>query len=276
MAITLANVTTGDVIRPPRIVVYGGDGVGKTTFAAGAPGPIFIRSENGLGILQVPAFPPTEHFTEVLEAIAALIREEHSYRTLVIDSLDWLEGLVWAYTAREKGVEHLEDIGYGKGYLFAEEHWLRLFKGLDTLREKRGMGVILICHAEIKRFDAPDSAPYDRYQLKLHKRASARTTEWADIVGFAQHETVVRESDVGFNKKVARGVGTGERLLQVTETPAFDAKNRYGLPSPLPLHYKALRDALRAAIAARQVAESAPQAPADSPLPPVAPAEEAA
>lgn len=246
MPITLASVTTGDAIKPPRIVVYGGDGVGKTTFAAGAPAPIFIRSEDGLGILQVPAFPPAEHFQDVLEAIGALLKEDHAYRTLIVDSLDWLEQLVWAYTAREKAVDHIEDIGYGKGYVFADEHWQRFFKGLDLLREQKGMTIVCICHAQIQRFDAPDSPPYDRYVLKLHKRANARVMEWADIVGYAQHETVIREADVGFNKKVIRGIGTGERLLHVSEQPAFDAKNRYALESPLPLTYAALRDAMRA------------------------------
>lgn len=249
MALTLGSITVGDTPKPPRIVVYGGDGVGKTTFAAGAPSPIFIRSEDGLGILKVAAFPPAEDFADVLAAMALLLREEHGYKTLVVDSLDWLEQLVWVYTARDKGVEHLEQISYGKGYLYAEEQWLRFFKACDMLRAQRGMTVILISHADIKRFDAPDSTPYDRYQLKLHKRAAARTLEWADIVGFAQHEAITRESDVGFNKKVVRGIATGERVLHVTETPAFDAKNRYSLPSPLPLDYAALREALRTALA---------------------------
>lgn len=270
MPISLSSVTTGDAIKPPRIVVYGGDGVGKTTFAAGAPSPIFIRAEDGLGLLKVAAFPPATLFSDVLDAMRALASEEHQYKTLVVDSLDWLEQLIWAQVAREKNLHHIEELGYGKGYLLADDQWARFFLGCDVLRERKGMQIILICHAEIKRFDAPDTAPYDRYQLKLHKRASARAAEWADIVAFAQHETVVRESDVGFNKKVTRGVGTGERLLQVTETPAFDAKNRYALSSPLPLNYPALRDALRAAVSARQTSESTP-APTS-----FAPAEEAA
>lgn len=263
MPITLANVTTGDVIKPPRLVIYGGDGVGKTTFAAAAPSPIFIRAEDGLGILRVAAFPPATTFSEVLDAMRALASEDHAYRTLVVDSLDWLEQLIWAHVAREKNIHHIEELGYGKGYLLADDHWARFFLGCDTLRDRKQMQIILICHAEIKRFDAPDTAPYDRYQLKLHKRASARTAEWADIVGFAQHETVVRESDVGFNKKVVRGVATGERVLHVTESPAFDAKNRYALPSPLPLHYPAFREALKAALAPKPETDDSPSTPAE-------------
>lgn len=250
MPITLANVTVGDALKPPRMVIYGGDKVGKTTFAAAAPAPIFIRAEDGLGVLKVAAFPPASTFTEVLEAMRALASEKHDYKTLVVDSLDWLEQLIWAHVAREKNIKHIEEIGYGKGYMFADDHWGRFFLGCETLRDRNNMQIILICHAEIKRFDAPDTAPYDRYQLKLHKRASARTAEWADVIGFAQHETVVRESDVGFNKKIVRGVATGERVLHLTETPAFDAGNRYSLPDMIPLDYQVYRDVLRAALTA--------------------------
>ena len=237
MPISLSSVTTGDAIKPPRLVVYGGDGVGKTTFAAGAPAPIFIRAEDGLGLLQVPAFPPATLFSEVLDAMRALASEEHTYRTLVVDSLDWLEQLIWAQVARDKGIHHIEELGYGKGYLLADDQWARFFLGCDVLRDRKGMSILLICHAEIKRFDAPDTAPYDRYQLKLHKRASARAAEWADIVAFAQHETVVRESDVGFNKKVTRALGSGARVMHTEGRPAFLAKNRYGLPDTLPLSW---------------------------------------
>lgn len=271
MTITLAHITTGDAVKPPRLVIYGGDGVGKTTFAAHAPSPVFIRAEDGLGVLQVPAFPPASTFGEVLDAMRALASEEHTYRTLVVDSLDWLERLIWTHTAKDKGVQHIEDMGYGKGYVHADDHWGRFFLGCDVLRERKGMQIILICHAEIKRFDAPDTEPYDRYQLKLHKRASARAAEWADVLGFAQHETVIRETDVGFNKKVIRGYGTGERVLHVTESPAFDAKNRYALPSPLPLHYAAFRDAMRAALTPSTADTAAP-----TPTIPTATAEEAA
>jgi len=250
MGSALHSVTIGDEIRPPRTIVYGTDKIGKTTFAAGAPAPIFLRSEDGLGVLQVPAFPPAQSLDDVLGAVAALITEPHVYRTLVIDSLDWLERIVWAHTAKHKGVAHLEDLGYGKGYLFADEHWRYLLKGLDRLRSDRRMGIILICHSEIRRFDAPDSAPYDRYQLKLHKRAAALVSEWADVIGFAHFDTIIRESDVGFNKKVTRADDDG-RVLFLVEKPAFDAGNRYGLPDKVRLEYSAYRDALKEALPAR-------------------------
>lgn len=266
MPLTLDSITVGDPIKPARTGVYGPDGVGKTSFAAGAPSPIFIRAEDGLGLLKVPAFPPAQTFHEALEAIALLLREPHTYRTLVIDSLDWLEGLVWAHTCQKHGVGHIEEIGggYGKGYLYADDEWDRLFRGLDLLRINRGMGIILICHSEIKRFDAPDSAPYDRYQLKLQKRAAAKVAEWVDVLGFANFVTTTRESDVGFGKKVVRGMGAGDRELYVEERPAFDAKNRYNLPASMPLEYAAFRDALVTAVeqaAAQPAAEPSPAVP---------------
>ena len=112
------------------------------------------------------------------------------------------------------------------------------------LRDERGMGVILIAHADIKRFDSPEVEPYERYQPKLQARSSALVQEWCDVVGFANYKTIVKSSDVGFNNKVSRGISTGERLLYTSEKPAYLAKNRYSLPDSLPLDWSALADAM--------------------------------
>jgi AAA domain len=243
MTFDLSSVTANHAPLPPRIVIYGAHGVGKTTFGASAPHPIFIRTEDGLGTLQVPAFPLAKNYQHILDAMRALYSGEHLYRTVVIDSLDWLEPLVWARTALEKGKESVEDFGYGKGYVYAEEFWDKLLEGLNHLRAK-GMTVICLAHAEIKRFDAPDTEPYDRYQIKLHKLASALVQEWADIIGFAHYEIHTQKTETGFNKKIVRGVGTGNRLLAVVERPAFVAKNRYGISEEIPFSWSALSNAL--------------------------------
>jgi hypothetical protein len=159
---------------------------------------------------------------------------------VVVDSLDWLEPLVWQHTAQANGWTDIEQPGYGKGYVTALDTWRTFLDGTNALRDARGMAVILIAHAEIRRFDSPETEPYDRYQPKLHARASALVQEHVDAVLFANYRISTLKSDVGFNRKVVRGVSGGDRLLHTAERPAFLAKNRFGLPETLPLAWTEL------------------------------------
>lgn len=261
---TLDSIAVTEVSDPPRLVIYGTDGVGKSTFAAHAPSPIFIPTEGGISTIRVPAFPIATEFSQVLDALTALSMDEHPYQTVVLDSLDWLERLIHEYTAREKGKDSIEDLPYGRGFTFALEHWRNVLRGLDFLRG-RGMTVICIAHAEIKRFDAPDSEPYERYQLKLHKGASALLREWADVVGFAHREVFTQKADAGFNKVIVRGVGSGTRLLALDERPSYHAKNRYSLPEKIPLSWQSFVTALAPAYAV-STPIAAPAAPIETPI----------
>ena len=250
MSISLSSIsrTTRNSL-PPRVVIHGDGGVGKSTFAASAYRPIFLPFEDGLDGIEVDAFPRLASYNDAIEAIASLASGEHSFGTAVIDSLDWLEPLVWAEVARVAGKASIEDIPYGKGYAEALPLWRKLLDGLNYLRETRGMAIILIAHSQIKRFEAPDSEPFDRYEIKLHKGANAMVREWADVIGFAHHETAIKKDTNGFTTR-ARGVATGRRMLRVAETPACVAKNRYSLPDVLPLDWNALMGAMTPAAAA--------------------------
>lgn len=244
MAISLASIskTTRNSL-PPRVVVHGDGGVGKSTFAAGAYKPIFLPFEDGLSGLEVDSFPLLRSYQDAVDAIASLASGEHGYGTAVVDSLDWLEPLVWEKVTRDHGKKSIEEIPYGKGYAEALPLWRSLLDGLNHLRETRGMAVILIAHSQIKRFEAPDSEPFDRYEIKLHRGANAMVREWGDVIGFAHHETAIKKDSNGFTTR-ARGVGTGRRLLRVAETPACVAKNRYSLPDVIPLSWDALMGAM--------------------------------
>jgi hypothetical protein len=247
MAISLASISkTKRNSTPPRVIIHGAQGVGKSTFAASAYAPIFLPFEDGLSGLEVDAFPRLTSYDDAITAIGTLATEAHGYGTAVIDSLDWLEPLVWAKVATANGKNSIEDIPYGKGYAEAMPLWRQLFDGLNHLREHKGMAIILIAHSQVKRFEAPDSEPFDRFELKLHKGASALAVEWADIVGFGHHETAIKKETNGFQSR-ARGIATGRRLLRVVETPACVAKNRYGLPDLIPLSWQALTDAMNPA-----------------------------
>lgn len=244
MSISLSSIsrTTRNSL-PPRVVIHGDGGVGKSTFAASAYKPIFLPFEDGLDGIEVDAFPRLVSYQEAVDAISVLASGDHGFGTVVVDSLDWLEPLVWEKVARAAGKSSIEEIPYGKGYAEALPLWRTLLDGLNHLRETRGMAVILIAHSQIKRFEAPDSEPFDRYEIKLHKGANAMVREWADVIGFAHHETAIKKDSNGFTTR-ARGVATGRRMLRVAETPACVAKNRYSLPDVLPLSWDALMGAM--------------------------------
>lgn len=244
----LASVAVTAHTLPPRLVVYGTDGIGKSTFAADAPSPVFIPTKDGVPVSGMPSFPVLTAYPQLMDALRSLARGGHTYRTVVLDSLDAIERLIHAWTATEKGKESIEEIPYGKGFTYALEHWEQVLAALDFLRGK-GMAVVCIAHAEIKRFDSPDTEPYERYQMKLHKSASALIREWADIVGFANREVIIKTADAGFNREITRGVGTGKRLLYLDERPSHHAKNRYSLPAKIELSWGALREVLAPAFA---------------------------
>jgi hypothetical protein len=244
MAISLAQLTRANTPKPPRILIHGVAGVGKTTFAAEANKPVFVQTEDGLGTIPAASFPLARTYEDVIGSLGSLYTEDHDFKTVVIDSVDWLEPLVWGKACRDNGWGSIEDAGYGKGYVAALTLWRQYIDGLNALRDDRGMTVVQIAHTDIKRFDSPEHDPYDRYVIKLHTRAAALMQEHSDIVLFANYRISTVKADVGFNKKVNRAMGSGERVIHTAERPAFLAKNRYGLPETLPLDWQSFAQAM--------------------------------
>ncbi|HBG25949.1 MAG: hypothetical protein A2Y10_19305 [Planctomycetes bacterium GWF2_41_51] len=246
----LEQVHTGKRSMPPRLMVYGVEGVGKSTFGANAPNPIFIPTEDGLSEIDCASFPVAKKYADVEAYLSALAIEKHDYQTVIVDSCDWLEQLIWEELCRLSGASTIEkcDGGYGKGYIAALGFWHQIVDGLDALRNERHMAVILIAHAKVERFEDPESNAYDRYTPRLHKHATALLTEWADAVLFATRKFRTESEKMGFGKErtIAVGLGKdgGERVIRTVGGPSCIAKNRYDLPYEIPLSWDAFISAL--------------------------------
>jgi hypothetical protein len=234
----MKHITRGLSSPPRRVLVYGPHGIGKTTFGAMAERPVFIQTEDGLAGIDTDRFPLAARLGDVTGALAELRSEQHDYRTVVVDSLDWLERLIHAEVCQKRSVESIEDIGYGKGYVFALPMWREVLGSLDALRNERDMEVILVAHAQIEKFANPETETYDRYAPRLQKLASALVQEWCDEVLFATYRVHTRTATEGFDRKRVQAIGTGERVLRTTERPAHVAKNRLALPDEIPLDHR--------------------------------------
>lgn len=235
---SLANIQKGKQPKPRRIMIYGVHGIGKSTFGAMAPSPIFVPTEDGISDIDVDSFPLAETYEAFLANLRTLATEDHDYQTVVIDSADWLERLIWADVCSQHKVKNIEDIGYAKGYAFALSQWGEVLAALNYLRNAKSMAVVLIAHALIEKFDNPETESYDRYSPKLHKKASGVVQEWCDEVLFANYQTFTRSEDQGFGKDRNIATGSGERILRCSERPAHVAKNRCGLPDEIALDWR--------------------------------------
>lgn len=254
MAIDLSSIKGGVRLKPPKIMLYGQPGVGKTTWAAGAPSPIFLFTEEGQGKLDVQRFevrdgnPVIQSWEEILECLSALYHGDHPYETLVLDTIDFAERLLWDYTSRQQNQKDIEAFGYGKGYVYAVDYAAQMCGYLESLRNDRNMAIVLIAHCEIRKFSSPEQESYDQYKPRLQDRLAHYLFGWADAVLFAHYiHHVVRDDEGGAGKSKKerrRGVGLGERVIHTEMRPAWWAKNRYGLPPQLPLSWDALVEAM--------------------------------
>jgi hypothetical protein len=221
---------------PPRTLIHGREGTGKTTVAAKFPDPVFLQTEDGCPSgLELASFGPLETLPAVQAALGALAEQTHNFRTVVLDSLDAAEPMLWAAVCREKNWASLEAPGYGRGYVEADRYWLDLLAGFDWLRRTRGMNIVLLAHSAVETVNDPRAPSYTSYQLRLHKRARALVQDWCDAIGFLSTDVITHTEDSGFGKKRVRADAGSQRYLHFEGRPAFIAKNRYGLPARMPV-----------------------------------------
>lgn len=254
------KITRGLKPHAVRVVIYGDEGIGKTTLATQFPNPVVLDTEDGTHHLDC-ARVTINDCMELEGAIHELARDPQGFQTVVVDSADWAERLVIEHVVRRAGKKSIEDFGFGKGYVIVCEQFSKLLAAADALVAK-GVHVIFVAHSKVVRTSPPDETDgYDRYELKLSKQTAPLLREWADCVLFCNYKTKLVEGSDGRTK--AKG-GT-ERLMYATHTAAFDAKNRYGLPDVMPMAFDSLAGifgpaSLPASGAAREVTGDQPAA----------------
>lgn len=229
----LASVQRSGPVKPVRVMIYGIEGVGKSTFGANAPKPIFITPEGGVDeIANAVCLPNISSFDDVSVAVKELIAEKHSYETLVLDSAGWIEKLCHAKIIGTSGRSIITaNGGYGAGYRESERLHCELIEQLSILREKRNMNIVVTAHYQVKIVKDPEAAQdYDAFEIKCHEMVSSLWREWVDCLLFARFKTYIKKND---EKDRGQAFSTGERVMYTEKRPAFQAKNRYSLPFEL-------------------------------------------
>ncbi len=226
------QIIKGRQFSASKVCLYAPEGIGKTTFAAQMPNPVFIDTEGGSGFLDVCRTPRPTSWTMLLDQIRYFIANPQELGTLVIDTLDWAERLCIEQFCATKQIKGIEDMPYGRGYVYVAEEFGRMLNLLEELRLK-GVHIFLTAHATLRKFEQPDEmGSYDKWELKLSKKVAPMVKEFVDALFFANYETYIVKNEEKKNK--AQG---GRRVIYTSHHPCWDAKNRYGLPDKLPLDF---------------------------------------
>lgn len=231
------KITKGKIPSAIKTIVYGVEGIGKSTFASKFPSPLYIDTEGSTKQLDVNRLPNPESWSELLEEVQYVIANPDVCKTLVIDTADWAEKLAIIKVCEQHKVEGLPDIPYGYGYIYLEQEFKNLLNLLDQVI-KEGIHVVITSHAIIRTFSQPGGLDtYDRYELKLQKKTTPLLKEWSDLLLFANYKTrVIKDSKTG------KAIGTGgDRVMYTSHTPSWDAKNRYDLPEELPFEFESIK-----------------------------------
>ena len=242
------KVTSGLINRPQKVVIYGPEGIGKTTLASDFPSPLFIDTEGGTAHMHVCRAEWGSSWEDLLNTVSEVARSKDLCETLVIDTADWAEQLCIKHVLNTrlingKPAKGVEDYGYGKGYTYVGEEFQNLLAALNDV-VKNGIHVVVTAHAKMRKFEQPDEmGAYDRWEMKLSRQAAPLLKEWADMILFCNYETRVVTTE---NKsKKAQG---GKRVMYATHHPCWDAKNRHGLPDKMDMSYLQISEAIEGGV----------------------------
>jgi len=244
----LMQIIRGKLPGAKKIVVYGPEGIGKSTFAAQFPDPVFIDTEGSTKDMDVARLPEPSSWTMIMEEVSEVIKTPSLCRTLIIDTADWAEMLCTTSVCDKNHKSSIEEFGYGKGYIYIQEDFGKLLNLLTDVI-KKGINVVLTAHAKMRKFEQPDEmGAYDRWEMKLSKGVAPMVKEWADMVLFCNYKTMVVNVDGQGAQKGKNKAQGGKRVMYTTHHSCWDAKNRYGLPDEMPFEYGAIRHIIEESI----------------------------
>lgn len=266
------KITRGIQQKPLKVVVYGPEGIGKSTFASMFPDPLFVDTEGSTARMDVARTETPTSLAMLMQLLTEIKDNPPGCKTLVIDTIDWAERLCTQAVCAKNGKAGIEDFGYGKGYSYIYEEMGRILNLLNDIWE-RGMHIVITAHAAIRKFEQPDEmGAYDRWELKLINspkcNSCAMVKEWADMVLFANYKTFAVAADKDGKKMKARG---GERVMYTAHNPCWDAKNRFGLAPELPFDFAQIAHIFGQAVPASNISQpttSAKSAPVQQTAPP--------
>lgn len=231
----LQTIQRGKTKQPPRIILYGLEGIGKSSFAANFPKPVFIQTEDGLAQIDCAKFPLAKSARQAFEYLKALATEPNEFETIVIDTLDWLERLIWDEICSEHNVDAIEKLSYGRGYNFALTIW-RSFVNILSELHRQGKIVLLVAHAVAEDYSDPEVSALKRFTPRLHKTARSLLSEYVDVVLLATRQY-----------GAAKGDQDNPRVVRTEPSPFQVAKSRYDIPAEMPLDAVVVLDAIRQA-----------------------------
>lgn len=225
------QINKGKRERARRVLIYGENGVGKSSLASKFPSPLFLNIEDGVGDLDVDSTSVIKSVTDFMSCLIAVWDTE--YETIVVDTVDWLEKLIFNEVAKEAGKKTIDDIGFGKGYQAVEQKWKALFEGFAALWGQ-GRHIVFTCHEVIEKFQNPEGDSYNYYRPSLHLKGSGCVTEWCDEVLFLRYKVASTiQKDEGFGNKRSIAIGGKDRVIICNKQATVEAKNRLSMPDEL-------------------------------------------
>jgi len=232
----MLNIIEGKEQRPKKIVIYGPEGIGKSTFASQFPEPLFIDTEGGTSNLDVRRIKCNKSWDELISVVKEIYENPHICKTVVLDTADWSESLCINAVCDKYRKNNIEDFGYGKGYTYLVDEYAKLLSLLDQLIEV-GINVVVTAHSKLKKFELPEEqGAFDRYEMKLSRQVAPLIKEWSDALFFVNYKIYIVTTEN--NKRKAQG---GKRVLYTTHNPTYDAKNRFDLSEELELDFTSIK-----------------------------------